>query len=96
MRLIAEHAGAAPAPLAELRMDRLRDAGMANIRFAWMGGIERRQPHYYRVQGPTFLIEYDNTQNSANHIHVVFRDFNDDFGLDLLEQHYRAAPHSSK
>jgi hypothetical protein len=96
MRLIAEHAGAAPAPLAELRMERLRDAGVANIRFAWMGGIERRQPHYYRVQGSTFLIEYDNTQNSANHIHVVFRDFNDDFGLDLLEQHYRAAPHPSK
>jgi len=93
VRLIEEHAGAVSAPLAELRMEKLRDAGLARIRFAWMGGTERGEPHYYSIQGPTFLIEYDNTQNGANHVHVVFRDFAGDFGLDLLEQHYRRAPH---
>jgi hypothetical protein len=93
LRIIDEYAGAVSSPLAEERLERLRDAGIARVRFAWMGGVERRQPHYYRIQGPTFLLEYDNTQNSANHVHTVFRDFAGDFGADLLEQHYRQAPH---
>ena len=46
-------------------------------------------PNYYRVQGPTFLIEYDNVQNNANHIHAVWRDFNGDFGRDILGEHYK-------
>jgi hypothetical protein len=58
-----------------------------------MGGLERGQRHYYRVQGATFLIEYDNTQNDANHIHAVWRDFTGDWGLDLLSEHYRTSPH---
>ena len=49
--------------------------------------------HYYRIQGPTFLIEYDNSQNNANHQHIVWRDFKGDFGDDLLAAHYAAAPH---
>ncbi len=53
------------------------------------------QGHYYRVQTPTFLIEYDNTQNNANHIHSVWRDFNGDWGRDLLAEHYQATPHQS-
>ena len=48
-------------------------------------------PHYYRVQSPTFMVEYDNTQNNANHVHSVWRDFNGDFGLDLLKAHYQAS-----
>ena len=59
--------------------------------FAWAGVEQRGGPHYYRVQAPTFLIEYDNTQNNANHIHSVWRDFNGDFGLDLLAMHYQAS-----
>jgi hypothetical protein len=51
--------------------------------------MEPGQPHYYRVQGPSFLIEYDNTQNDANHAHTVWRDFTGDFGDDLLREHYR-------
>jgi hypothetical protein len=51
--------------------------------------------HYYRIQGSTFLIEYDNTQNDANHQHVVWRDFAGDFGTDLLAEHYAHAPHHS-
>jgi hypothetical protein len=46
-------------------------------------------PHYYRVQGPTFLIEYDNTQNDSNHVHSVYRDLKNDFGMDVLREHYK-------
>jgi hypothetical protein len=58
-----------------------------------MGSTEVNQGHYYRIQGPTFLIEYDNTQNNANHVHSVWRDFKGDFGMDLLALHYQASPH---
>lgn len=67
---------------------RLDAAGFENLRFAWAGGIEPGQPHYYRVHGPTLLIEYDDTQNEANHIHTVYRDLQHDFGGDLLRAHY--------
>jgi len=79
--------------LAELDMKKIDKAGWDKVYFAWAGGLEKGDPHYYRVQGPTFLIEYDNTQNDANHIHAVWRDFNNDFGEDLLRQHYAAEPH---
>ena len=61
------------------------------IHFAWAGGLERGEPHYYRVQGKTFLIEYDNTQNGANHVHSVFRSFDGDFGRDVLGEHVKQA-----
>jgi len=59
--------------------------------FAWAGGKERGEPHYYRVQGKTFLLEYDNTQNDANHVHSVWRSFDGDFGRDLLGEHLKKA-----
>jgi hypothetical protein len=93
LALIDEYAGTQPQAVARARLDRLRAAGLENVRFAWMGGLERGKRHYYRVQGPTFLIEYDNTQNGANHIHTVWRDFDGDFGVDLLSEHYRNSPH---
>jgi hypothetical protein len=58
-----------------------------------MGSTERGQGHYYRIQGTTSLIEYDNTQNDANHVHEVWRDFKGDWGMDLLAMHYQAFPH---
>ena len=61
------------------------------MRFGWAGATERGRQHYYRVQGPRFLIEYDASQDGGNHIHTVWRDFNGDFGRDLLRQHYEAA-----
>ena len=61
------------------------------IFFAWAGGKERGEPHYYRVQGKTFLIEYDNVQNGANHPHSVIRSFDGDFGRDILAAHYKDA-----
>ncbi len=61
------------------------------VHFGWAGGMERGQPHYYRVQGKTFLIEYDNVQNGANHVHSVWRSFDGDFGRDLIGEHVRQA-----
>jgi hypothetical protein len=94
-RLLEEYAASMPAELAAERMKTLHRAGLESITFGWAGGIERGQRHYYRVQGPTFLIEYDNTQNNANHIHSVWRDFNGDFGRDLLREHYQNTPHKN-
>ncbi len=68
----------------------IREAGMDKLIFAWAGGIKKGEPHYYRVQGPTFLLEYANTQNNANHVHAVWRDFDGDFGRDMLKEHYQA------
>lgn len=76
--------------IAAERMARVADAGTGNIAFAWAGGVERGQKHYYRVQGPTFLIEFDNTQNDGNHVHSIWREFKDDFGRDLLREHIGA------
>ncbi|MDF1811488.1 MAG: DUF3500 domain-containing protein [Verrucomicrobiales bacterium] len=66
----------------------IKAAGLDKVVFAWAGGYEKNEPHYYRVQGPTFLLEYANTQNGANHVHAVWRDFDGDFGEDLLRKHY--------
>lgn len=93
LALIEEYAGVQPEAVARQRVERIRAAGFDRIRFAWMGGRNRGERHYYRVQGPTFIIEYDNTQNGANHIHSVWRDFDGDFGVDLLEQHYKNSAH---
>ena len=64
------------------------------LSFAWAGEVEPGKGHYYRIQGPSFLIEYDDTQNDANHIHTVWRDLSRDFGEDVLQKHYEQVPHS--
>lgn len=76
------------AELAKERISKVRQAGLDNVKFGWMGGTEKGEKHYYRIQGPTFIVEYDNTQNDANHIHTVWRDFDGDFGRDVLKEHY--------
>jgi hypothetical protein len=91
--LLAEYVDNLPQELAEQRRSRIKDAAH-NLHFAWAGSTEKGGPHYYRVQAPTFLVEYDNTQNGANHVHTVWRDFEGDFGLDLLREHYGSAPAS--
>ena len=93
--LIEEYAEAQPPAVAAERLARVKKAGLDGIRFAWMGSLEEGQPHYYRVQGPTFLIEYDNVQNGANHVHSVWRDFDGDFGRDALAAHYRRYAHDT-
>ncbi len=70
---------------------KMEKAGFQKVQFAWLGGLDKGEGHYYRVQGPTFLLEYDNTQNNNNHIHAVWRDFDGDFGEDILKKHYAEA-----
>jgi len=75
--------------LAAAEWKQIEEAGFDAVHFVWMGGEESGQPHYYRVQGPTFLLEYDNTQNEANHPHAVWREFKGDFGRDFLGDHLK-------
>lgn len=75
------------------QMSRIDAAGFDTVHFAWAGSVEVGQKHYYRVHGPTFLIEYDNSQNDANHIHSVWRDLEHDFGGDLLRKHLAQHKH---
>lgn len=88
--LLDEYCYNVPDTLAEAREEQIRKAGN-RLWFAWMGGTERGQPHYYRIQTPGFLIEYDNTQDDTNHIHSVWRDWSGDFGADLLAEHYKTS-----
>ena len=75
--------------LADDAWSRIANAGLDAITFAWAGPLDRGQGHYYAISGPTFMIEYDNTQNNANHIHSVWREWDGDWGDDLLADHYR-------
>jgi hypothetical protein len=89
-KLIRVYAANFQPPLRDARLARADD-GFDAIRFAWAGATERGKPHYYRVQGPRFLIEYDSSQDGGNHIHTVWRDFTGDFGRDLLREHHSMA-----
>lgn len=79
--------------LAEQELAGLNDDNFGEIRFAWAGGLDRGMGHYYRIQAPTFIIEYDNTQNNANHIHTVWHSRSNNFGLDTLRKHYEDHKH---
>ncbi|HEU5145571.1 MAG TPA: DUF3500 domain-containing protein, partial [Chryseosolibacter sp.] len=70
-------------------MDKIEKAGIENLSFAWAGSLQPGAGHYYRIQGPMLLIEYDNTQNNANHVHTVVRDLTNDFAEDILREHYQ-------
>lgn len=91
MTLVREYLLRCRPEVAEQDIARLEKLGMDNLHFAWAGGLDRGQPHYYRVQLANFVLEYDNVQNGANHPHSVWRDFDRDFGMDVLAEHYKAA-----
>lgn len=93
MQVIDAYASKMADDTAAARLAMIQKAGLEKIAFAWAGETERGKKHYYRVQGPTFLIEYDNTQNDGNHVHSVWRDFSGDFGRDLLREHLKGVPH---
>ena len=93
MRVIEAYTSVMADDIAADRIAEIREAGLDDIGFAWAGPVERGEPHYYRVQGRTFLIEYDNTQGDGNHIHSVWRDFTGDFGRDLLREHLQTSAH---
>jgi len=93
MKLIDVYTGYMAEDAAAERQAKLKAAGIDKIAFGWSGETTPGQKHYYRVQGPTFLIEFDDVQNNGNHIHSVWRDFHGDFGRDLLAEHRAQYPH---
>ena len=92
-RLLAVYLNNMNAEIAREQMANITNDGLENIHFAWAGGQEPGDAHYYRIHGPGFVIEYDNIQNNANHIHTTWRDLRNDFGGDLLKKHYEDHPH---
>lgn len=92
-RLLEVYAGRMADSSANSQLQRISDAGFERLHFGWAGAHQPRQPHYYRIHGPTVLVEYDNSQGSANHIHTVWRDLENDFGRDLLRTHYSRQLH---
>ncbi len=83
LEIIQTYLGTLPADLATTHFERLGEAGLENMRFGWAGALEPRRPHYYRLQGSTFLLEFDNSRGGGTHIHSVWRDFAEDFGQHL-------------
>jgi hypothetical protein len=88
VEIIKHYVGRANDELAGQQWDKIERAGLEPITFAWGGPVEKGQGHYYAIQGPNLVIEYDNTQNDSNHIHSVWRSFDGDWGEDILAQHY--------
>lgn len=88
MKLVRVHVGRIRKELADQDLKRIEKAGVEKIHFEWAGGLKPDEPHHYIIQGPTFLIEYDCTQDGANHVHCIYRDFDNDFG-DAMVEHYR-------
>jgi len=89
MSVIKEYVNRMRPEMAAEDLAKIEKSGVDKILFGWIGTLELRKPHYYRVHGPTFLIEYDNIQNDSNHVHSVWRDLENDFGGDLLAKHYQ-------
>ncbi|HEY8742281.1 MAG TPA: DUF3500 domain-containing protein, partial [Chloroflexota bacterium] len=90
-RLVRHYVERAADDLSGTAWQRIARAGLEAVTFAWAGPEERGHGHYYAIKGTTFLVEYDNTQNGANHVHSVWRDAANDWGEDLLAAHYAAA-----
>ena len=89
MSLIKVYVERKPEEVANHVIRKIEREGVGKIHFAWSGGEQRGQRHHYRIHGSSFFVEYDNTQSNGNHIHSVWRDIGDDFGIDLLREHYR-------
>ncbi len=81
--LVESYASDMPGEVSKAWLDEIRQAGPDGVKFSWTGPADRTRPHAYRVQGPTFLIEFNNTQNGANHIHSIWRNMLGDFGIPL-------------
>jgi hypothetical protein len=92
-RLLSEFAHNLRHELAQRELAAIEEAGIDHVHFAWAGSVNPGEPHYYRLHGPTFILEYDNTQNDANHVHAVWHSRENDFGLDFLRRHYEDNPH---
>jgi hypothetical protein len=93
MAVIEYYTGVMSAEIAALRLQKVQDDGIENVTFAWAGGLGYGEVSYFRVQGPGFLIEFDHTSRDPNHIHSGWRDFDGDFGRDLLRDHLALVEH---
>ncbi|SGY82703.1 Putative uncharacterized protein [Moritella viscosa] len=91
--LINLYVGRLPDEIAELELRKVTGDKFDGLHFAWAGETNRGEPNYYRIQGEGLVIEFDNTQRNANHIHSVWRDPKGDFSTDLLAQHYAKTHH---
>lgn len=89
--LVCDYINRMPDEIAEIETEMFTGDNLTDVHFAWAGGVERGQPHYYRLQCSRFLVEYDNTQDNANHVHTVWRDPLNDFGADILARHYQTS-----
>jgi hypothetical protein len=81
--LVEAYAQDMPSEVGHAWLDEIKKAGVEKVAFSWTGPADRSEPHAYKVQGPTFLIEFNNTQNNANHIHSVWRNMLGDFGIPV-------------
>lgn len=88
LKLLDEYLSTMPAEQSEKRLNTIKDEEINEVRFGWAGATVLGEGHYYRIQGKSFLIEFDNVQDKANHIHSVWRDFDGDFGRNLIREHY--------
>ncbi|MCH2182689.1 MAG: DUF3500 domain-containing protein [Mariniblastus sp.] len=95
MQLVDRYLGRLRRELAEQDLQKIEAAGRENLFFAWAGSTDKGKPHYFSIQGPTFVMEYDNTQNQANHVHTVWRDLQNDFGIDWLKRHHQLHDHQT-
>lgn len=93
LELISQYTGRYRSEIAAADMAKIQKAGIDKIRFGWAGGTKRGEAYYYRIQGPSFLMESANVQNEANHIHAAWRDFTGDFGRDILGEHFKDGSH---
>ncbi|MDQ8200596.1 DUF3500 domain-containing protein [Pelagicoccus enzymogenes] len=91
--LLEVYVSKAERELGEAVLAELENGGWELVRFGWAGPVDREQGNYYYLQGARFLIEYDNTQNGNNHIHSVWREFDGDFGEDLIQAHRHQHAH---
>lgn len=88
VRIIDQYLFNMPSKIAKARREKVLSEDLSDLYFGWVGAKSLGAAHYYRIQAKTFLIEFDNSQNNANHIHTVWRDFEGDFGRDLIREHY--------
>jgi hypothetical protein len=93
MRLLEVYVNNYQLGFADKLMNKIKKAGIENLSFAWAGELKPGNGTYYRIQGPELLIEYDNTQNNANHVHTAVRDLTNDFAEDILRDHYKKVKH---
>ena len=89
LSLITEYVGQVRTDLAEQKLAAIKDDGLDHFHLAWAGPVSRSDAHYYRIHGGNFVVEFDNRQDGANHIHSVWRDIENDFAADVLREHLR-------